>query len=249
MHSFIRHLTLVAVSFSVVAFLACGGGSAPEPEPEPKETEAPTETVGDHMKEHFTQVKGAQEAVIRGDLEGLKTATQWMADHQAAVGLPDGWEPFVTEMKNAAQAAGAAPDLDAASAAVATMAKACGACHQATGTKPVFTISSPPPEDTGTVPHMVGHMWAADRMWEGLITPSDESWNNGVGVLAGAPLHGKALTGDEEKEDVDALAAQVHELATQGSEALDLDARADIYGKFLATCAKCHQDLGKGGPK
>jgi hypothetical protein len=247
MHSFIRHLTLVAVSFSLIAFLACGGGSAPEPEP--KETAAPAETVGDHMKEHFTQVKGAQEAVIRGDLEELKTATQWMADHEAAEGLPDGWEPYVTEMKNAAQAAGAAADLDAAAAAVATMGKACGACHQNMGTKPVFTISSPPPEDTGTVPHMVGHMWAADRMWEGLITPSDESWNNGTGVLAGAPLHGKALTGEEPKEDIDALAKQVHELATKGSEALDLDARAEIYGQFLATCAKCHQGLGKGGPK
>ena len=247
MHSFIRHLTLVAVSLSLVTFLACGGGS--EPEPEPKETEAPTETVSDHMKEHFSQVKGAQEAVIRGDLEGVKTSTQWMAEHQAAEGLPEGWEPFVTEMKNAAKAAGAASDLDAASAAVATMAKACGACHQATGTKPVFTISSPPPEDTGTVPHMVGHMWAADRMWEGLITPSDESWNNGVGVLAGAPLHGKDLTGDEQKDDIDTLAVQVHELATKGGEASELDARADVYGKFLATCAKCHQGLGKGGPK
>jgi cytochrome c553 len=199
------------------------------------------------MGEHFTHVKSIQEAVIGGNLDGLMEPAKWMTEHQIAEGLPTGWEPHVAEMKRASQAVGESPDLAAAAAATASMAKTCGVCHEAMSTTPQFSVGSPPPDDTGTVPHMVGHMWAADRMWEGLITPSGESWTNGVEVLAGAPLHSEDLSDDAEmKGELEALAKQVHELATKGREAESLDDRAELYGKFLATCAECHQMLGKG---
>jgi hypothetical protein len=92
---------------------------------------------------------------------------------------------------------------------------------------------------------MIGHMWAADRMWKGLVTPSAVSWNNGVAALAGAPLTEESFSADAENIDrVVALAREVHELAATGRRAPDLDARAEVMGRFLATCAECHQLLG-----
>jgi mono/diheme cytochrome c family protein len=40
-----------------------------------------------------------------------------------------------------------------------------------------------------------------------------------------------------------ALAREVHELAATGRSASDLDARAEVMGRFLGTCAECHQLL------
>ncbi len=245
MRSLTCRFALVAMCLSLVAFLACGEG--PEPKAEP---ETPTQDMGEHMTEHFDQVKDIQSAAIRGDLEGIKKPAQWMAEHQLEGGVPEGWGPHLAEMRNAASLAVEAADIEAATAAVSAMAKSCGACHQAMNTVPKFAVGTAPQGEEGVVPHMIGHMWAADRMWEGLIIPSNESWANGVGVLAGAPLHSGDMSEEaEHKEVLDTLTKQVHELAGKGGEMEELDARAELYGQFLATCAKCHQMLGKGGPR
>ena len=95
---------------------------------------------------------------------------------------------------------------------------------------------------------MIGHMWAADRMWKGLVTPSAVSWSHGVAALAGDPLHGTSLvSGADDSEELAALAAKVHDLAAQGRVISEMDARAEIYGRFLATCAECHLMLGISG--
>jgi cytochrome c553 len=95
---------------------------------------------------------------------------------------------------------------------------------------------------------MLGHLWGADRMWEGLIVPSDVSWNNGVAKLAGDPLQPESLSDHAEyADDLQAQALRVHELAAQGREAAGQEERALIYGEFIATCAECHQMLGIGG--
>jgi cytochrome c553 len=237
-----RRMALITICFSLLAFLACGQG--PESKTEP---ETPAESVSEHMSEHFTHVKDIQEAVIAGNLDGLMEPAKWMTEHEVAEGLPKGWEPYVAEMKKAAQAVGEASDLAQAAAATASMAETCGACHEAMNVTPQFSAGSPVPDDTGTVPHMIGHMWAADRMWEGLIIPSNEDWMNGVEVLVGAPLHSEGLSDDASmKEELESLAKRVHELAAEGRDTEGLDARAKLYGRFLATCAECHQKLGKG---
>jgi cytochrome c553 len=206
--------------------------------------------MDEHMAEHFDQVSDIHSAVIRGDLEAIKEPAQWMAEHKLEGGVPDGWGPHLAEMRNAASLAVEATDIATASAAVSAMAKSCGDCHQAMNAVPEFVVGSAPQGEEGVVPHMIGHMWAADRMWEGLIIPSDESWANGVEVLAGAPLHSQDVSEEaEHKEALDTLTKQVHELARQGGEMDDIGARAELYGQFLATCAECHQMLGKGGPQ
>jgi cytochrome c553 len=244
MHSLMRRLTLLAICSLLTALLACGGSGSE------LETEGGirSEGLAAHMQEHFVQAKAIQEAVIDGDLEGLKSAAQWVADHQAADSLPEGWEPYVTEMQGAARQALEATDVATAASAAATIAENCGSCHLAVGARPLLVLGDEPPQDPATVPHMLGHLWGADRMWEGLIVPSDVAWANGVAPLAGDPLQPENLSDHaESSDDVRALAIRVHELAAAGREAEGQEARAAIYGEFIATCAACHQMLGIGG--
>ncbi len=241
MHSLMRRLTLIAICSLLTALLACGGSGAE------LETEGGirSEALAAHMQEHFIQAKAIQEAVIDGDLEGLRSAAQWVADHQAAEGLPEGWEPYIAEIQSAARQALEATDVSTAATAAATIAENCGSCHLAVDARPLLVLGSEPPQDPATVPHMLGHLWGADRMWEGLIVPSDVSWANGVAPLAGDPLQPEHLPEMAEyTDDVRTLAIRVHELAAQGRGAEGQEARAVIYGEFIATCADCHQMLG-----
>ena len=244
MHSSLRRLTLIAIFSLLTALLACGGSGS--------ELETGggirSDDLAAHMQEHFTQAKAIQEAVIDGDLEGLRSAAQWVADHQVAEGLPEGWEPYITEMQSAARQALEATDVSTAATAAATIAKNCGSCHLEVGARPLLVLGTEPPQDPATVPHMLGHLWGADRMWEGLIVPSDVSWANGVAPLAGDPLQPESLSDHAEyTEDLRALAIRVHELAAAGRDAEGQEDRAAIYGEFIATCAACHQMLGIGG--
>jgi cytochrome c553 len=199
------------------------------------------------MQEHFSQAKAIQEGVINGDLEAVKTSAQWVVDHQTPEGLPEGWEPYVGAMKEAAQEAVTAPDVIAAAMPAAKIAENCGSCHLEVGARPLRVLPPEPPQDPATVPHMLGHLWGADRMWEGLIVPSDVSWANGVAPLAGDPLQPESLSEHAEyADDLRALAIRVHELAAEGRDAVGQEARAVIYGEFIATCAECHQMLGIG---
>ncbi len=248
MQFLIPRLILIAMGLSVVNFAACG--SDPQQQASSQAPEVATETIAEHMNEHFIQAKQIEAAIIRGELQDSKAAAQWMAEHQPVEGLPQGWEPYVAAMQGAAQAVVEAQNIETAAANLAAMAKACGDCHAAMGAQIQPAPATPPPADTGTVSHMIAHLWAAERMWEGLTTPSDEAWVNGVEMLASAPLHTDDLTEHAEmRGDLETMEHRVHNLATQGREIVGLDARAELYGRFLATCGSCHQTLGQGGPQ
>lgn len=93
---------------------------------------------------------------------------------------------------------------------------------------------------------MQRHQWAADRLWEGLIGPSDAAWSRGIRMLAEAPLHGTEPSWDT-ASDGDELARRVHELGSEAASALLPHARATVYGEMLGLCADCHTRTG-GGP-
>jgi hypothetical protein len=84
------------------------------------------------------------------------------------------------------------------------------------------------------------HVWALDRMWEGLIAPSDAAWRAGAVALADAPLH---FSG-QSNEQANQLAAKVHELAGSARSASSAKDRAGVYGELLQTCSLCHEALG-----
>jgi hypothetical protein len=129
------------------------------------------------------------------------------------------------------------------------MAKTCGNCHLVNDVRLAFGYDRRPREDLDdVVTHMQRHQWAADRLWEGLIGPSDAAWNRGTDMLMDAPLrptevaNATALNGNLSK-----IVRRIHALGGIGTETRTPDARSELYAEILGLCASCHTLLG-GGP-
>jgi cytochrome c553 len=254
-----RHL--IAGLTSILIATGCGKKppepqAAPSSEPEkasPPPSAAPaaaappvpsqTPTLPAHMAEHFTKAASIKAALIRGDLEAMRKDADWMATHELSRNLPETWRPYLQAMQTTAQRVVKAKDAAGAALAVAEMGQACGTCHKALG-GPKLEVGSPPAEGSGVAPHMMGHQWAADRMWEGLIGPSDPAWIKGSEMLASAPLTEKAVAGQKSvPPEVELLAQKVHGFGEKSRAAAATD-RVALYGDFLATCASCHEKVG-----
>ncbi len=86
------------------------------------------------------------------------------------------------------------------------------------------------------------------QLRDGLIIPSDDAWRAGAHVLSGSPLAPEVLTpGQTPVPEIGALTQSVHDLGRRAETLEQVDARVELYGEALATCAECHQWLG-GGP-
>ena len=242
-------LTLSAMLLTLVLETSCSETAREDPPDGLQPAKATASPIAEHMGEHFEQVSAVQRALVRGDLAGIREPTEWLAAHPAIVGLPEGWSPFVDEMRTAARLVGEAKTIEAAGAATAAMALTCGKCHSAVEAKPrVPELGSkglPPADPVDTVPHMLRHQWAMEQMWVGIINPSEESWRKGVEVLTDAPLEPERMTDDADLTvSIGALARRVHEAGHAARQAEEWSSRAWIYGKLLPTCADCHLELG-----
>jgi hypothetical protein len=202
-----------------------------------------TPTLDKKMQDHFTWAGAMKAAVIAGKLEGVTGPAKKLVTSDFGKDLPADWQAQLGPMKAAAKLAAEANDIQGASLAFGHVGAACGACHAKLG-GPQLELGKPPGEASGAQAHMQRHVWAADRMWEGLMAPSDDAWKAGSEALIQAPLSKEELAGDQSVPDeIAKLAKSVHELGPKGRELTDPSARADLYGEFLATCADCHGTL------
>ncbi len=227
----------------------------------PKPTELPSEEVAlvdptpevhsvdpdfdsSHMSTHYTLLTSARDAVIRGDLEGVREPMQWLATHDKHPGIPEHALPYVAEMRGAAKVAVSATSIEAAAQGVATAAVICGECHAQLNVGPTFTEEEPLPDRGGVNWHMARHRWATDRMWEGMIQPSDTQWNLGVAALQEDPLEQEELhAGMEMSEDEERVAEWLHGMGDFGQHMEGSMARTSYYGELLSNCSSCHQAL------
>lgn len=228
---------LLFVGVLTVSMTACQGRGEPGEEAAVEEATATAE----HMQEHFTQAVALRDAVIDGDLTAAQEPARWMAEHQMEGGTPEGWGPYVAEMQAAAGGAVGSMELDAAASAAGTMAAQCGTCHQAQGAMIDVSIGEPPAAEPGTEAHMARHLWAMERLWDGLVTPSDAAWAAGAGVLADEPLAGSSFSDNPQLQaELAELAGRIHTLGAEAATAAELGTRGELYGQMLATCAPCH---------
>lgn len=197
------------------------------------------------MKEHFSKVNEMKAAVVRGDLAAFREAAELLATRQLSGEVAEEWKVHLQAMQNAAGMGRDAADIAVASTALGDTGRACAKCHQALGKgRPVVEVGSPPAEGSGAALHMVRHQWAVDRMWEGLMGPSEDAWVKGSEVLGDAPLHQEAIAkGKTVIDRVGALAKETHALANRARTA-PVDERGKMYGALLGTCTKCHTELG-----
>ena len=239
----IRHLAPIFV----VSLSLCLAGPQlvyAQAEVSPEESAA-----ADHMHEHLTQISIIKAYVIMGDLDSTREPANWLATHETMESLPASYEPFVEFMRSSARQVVDASDLNEAGAAVSLMAQNCGNCHVASNLNVEFGYDDLPAGWSDNETHMQRHQWAVDRMWEGLIGPSDGAWYRGTSMLAEEPLHATDVSDDvtaEEAAALEQLAASVHELGAQGAETEGLTDRSRIYGKILGMCADCHTRVGQG---
>jgi cytochrome c553 len=233
-----------------MSLFACRDEKPPQPAPEPPAPVATTpvappvdasdpETLKQHMWKHFTAISQLQRAIARGHLDEAKELANWIATHPE---LPqEGWEPYLDQLHGAALEVAGAKDLPTAATLATKLVRACSKCHEARGAIVTFAWELQPEDGPALQVQMKRHQWAAARLWDGLVGPSDELWNEGAGVLATAHLDTLQASGGTTRGDVTALAAHVRELALRAVKLEDTDARAQLYGELLSTCAGCHQ--------
>ena len=194
-------------------------------------------SLAEHMADHYAKATQVQTAVIDADLSAAKVAAAWIADHPVATEFP---ENALDEMRTAARVVVDAANILDAALGVGLVGAACGHCHELmnirTGLKSntAYSLGSSLPR------RMARHLWAADRMWEGLIANSDQAWVAGVEMLLEAPLTAEDVTAGEQPV-IDYIGKQIHELAGKARHADHREDRAEMYGQFMARCASCHE--------
>jgi len=199
------------------------------------------------MQGHERHGDAMRDAVARGDLDEAKTEAKLLSDLR--IEGPSGglWKQMFDAMRAAAARSTSTSDLKDAGRDVGLVARTCGDCHTKFG-RPGILVEPPGALSSGAHASMRRHQWATERLWEGLVVPSDDAWNAGALALAQAPLVPAELTpGRPPVPRVGELAQAVHVLALKAESTEGVDARADLYGELLATCAECHTWLG-GGP-
>lgn len=223
----------------LLGLIACPKPASP-PEPEAPESDArpePPEHAPAYMQGHAQMASQAREAVIAGERDSWQRVGAQIAGYaDASFGLPEPWQPRLDELVFHGNKLGEAETRAAAARSVAEMARTCGACHTENGPGPAFDFDPPPMEESTVSERMARHHWAAQRMWEGLVTPSPALYATGARSLTGAPMWGA----EPLPEDVAGLEDRVRAL---GEEALGAEAdseRVSVYAALLAACADCH---------
>jgi hypothetical protein len=213
------------VTFSIVALALAACSSRYDPQGEPT------------MYSHFGAADDIHAAVIDGNLRAVKEPATWLAEHDIP-SLPEGSESHLAELQDFARQAGHATSLGDAAHAMGGIAKTCGACHRENIAEPVTgkTAALEPGEDVAT--HMTRHAWAAERLWEGLVMPSDARWVKGSEVLKEAPFKPEAVAGASSEEiavlkEVELLEQRCHGIGAKAGTTTDPTERAILEQLLL----------------
>lgn len=234
----VSHLALLGV-----VYVACIAPVAAEDSRPPSSASPSTRFEHDmmvrlHMHESFDLLRAIQKLLVRGRLEDARAFARAIAEAPDEPGLGP-WAAQAAQVRARAAELASARGLDDACRRIAQLADACGGCHVATTTTPEFRAPGRIPTDQPTIEaRMARHLWATDRLWEGLVGGDDDAWRTGLDVLAAAPLREAAPTGPRAQ-----LARRLQTLAGRARTQRQTDAardRARVYGEILVTCTGCH---------
>jgi len=193
------------------------------------------------MRDHFGAIRVIQAAIVRGDIAGAKKSAEWLAGHKPHAGAT-GWEPHLERVRGAAARIAGVNEISEAAAFTADLAGQCASCHLATRAITSFSWEPPPEREATLRNQMQRHQWAAERMWEGIVGPSDARWDEGVAACAEGKLDVAGLGGGgaEQQRGVEAAIAFVAGQLRRAATAKTLEERTVLYGELLSGCASCH---------
>lgn len=131
-----------------------------------------------------------------------------------------------------------AKTLDEAFRLEARLVLACASCHTDTGVVPDLAAAPQLPPDRDTLEaRMARHLWAADRLWVGIVADSPDAWTTGIDVLATGSRAWPTLTSAQTP-----FAKRFQRTAetARRAKAPTTSSRATTYGELLSICASCH---------
>jgi cytochrome c553 len=192
------------------------------------------------MRAHFKDALLIRQAVIAGRTEEAADPATALTLIQSLDGLPPGWRPFVERMQeDARRVKDSLSDIQVA-AATADLGVTCGACHQKHG-GPAASQAPPPAPGSTLESRMKQHVWASERLWEGLAVPSSEAWNRGASALRIDAFPEELLR----RGGVHTRRAAVEftQLVSEAPAKRTIEERAGLYAELLVTCSTCHRSL------
>jgi cytochrome c556 len=189
------------------------------------------------MRSHFKEAAVVRMAVIRGSLSEAAGPAEALGKMEGFGNLLASWQAPIDALKAASLRISQSPDIPGAAAAIADIGVACGTCHRAAG-GPTVEPGSPPAVGTTLASRMQRHVWATERLWEGLFVPADASWKTGAEALVREPFPKEVLA----KGGVHAksAAARFKTLVATAPAQNKLEERAKLYSTLLETCSACH---------
>lgn len=205
---------------------------APAPAEEPAGT--PKERL---MRLHFKETALVRTAIVNGALTDTVAPAAALSKMEGLGTIPAAWRPSIDAMQSAARRIGQSSDMPGAAAALADVGAACGSCHRGLG-GPKAKFDAAPTGDDSMSGRMKRHVWATERMWEGLYVPSDASWKAGVDALSGEPFAKDLL--DKGGVHARSSAARFKTLVATAGAKQKPDERAKLYAALLETCSACH---------
>jgi hypothetical protein len=221
---------------------ACGSAARDEPPPgEPGALVAAIQDAHRRMHVRFTAAQRIEQAIAHSDLTRAHGEAHELARVDEPEALP-AWRPYFDSIRDAARQIELAGNVIGAAQLTAGLGRRCARCHEAIRAHIVFPAEPPPPVDPHArlVTDMLGHQWAAVQLWQGLIGPDEDRWAAGAQQLTTAPLDivAQSVTprAPIEVDDV----ARLRMYATRALHTGPQDARAELFGTMLATCAHCH---------
>jgi cytochrome c553 len=192
------------------------------------------------MREHFSRARGVHTAVAHGDLALARESGRLLAEPRPDPGLPEGSELHIAAMRTAARSVSRAPSLAEAAVGAAEIAQACAGCHRTYGAGPAIEVAFQPAAGESVGAHMARHRWALDRLWEGIVGPSDASWVAGLRTLEEQPIDVGELA-ERGGNAAIALGRRLHELGSTGMLGASTRERARVFTEALQTCVECHE--------
>ncbi len=200
------------------------------------------------MRDHDEHGAAMLDAVGRGDLDQARREAMRLSELRSEGPTDPVWKERLGALNAAVSRMAEAPGIYEASLALAGVAKTCGDCHAAIRRMGFISTGEPAARAAGVLPSMRRHEWAVQRMWEGLVIPSDDAWKIGARVLSETPFAPGLLTpGKTPVPKIGAMVQAVHDLGQRAEIAEQSETRVELFGDAMATCADCHRWLG-GGP-
>ncbi len=198
------------------------------------------------MRAHFHDALLIRQAVIAGTPEQAANPATVLALIENLDDLPPGWRDFVERMQQDARRITNSTSAVQAAAAAADLGVACGLCHQKLG-GPRVSSEPPPAEGTTLEGRMKRHMWASERLWEGLVVPSSDAWNAGAKALTSSPFPEEVLKSGG--VHARSAASDFAKLVAKAPTKQTIEERAGLYAELLVTCGTCHRAIRETATK